>query len=221
MRTKNNRYARGRVTRTPALPVRRRRNAAEAEREILDAAEAFLRERPFRELTIDEMMSRTGLSRPSFYQYFRDRNQLVIRLVDKFSAELLPVRQAWYEATREPIESLRRGCDGVAAVWARHGPMLRAVADAATLDRKIDVAYRAFMGRIIADTAKRIRLDVAATRTRGLDPDVTAEALIVMSERYLTEKLGRIPQADPKDVAATLAQVWIRTLYGGEADGMR
>src|SRR5690349_7911177 len=41
---------------------RRRRSPAEAEREILDSAERFLRERPLRELTIDEVMSGTGLS---------------------------------------------------------------------------------------------------------------------------------------------------------------
>ena len=35
---------------------RRRRSAEEAEREIIEAAEALLRERPFRELTVDEVM---------------------------------------------------------------------------------------------------------------------------------------------------------------------
>jgi len=48
-------------------PARRRRRTPEAaEREIIDAAEAFLREQPFRELTVDEVMRRTDPSRPSF-----------------------------------------------------------------------------------------------------------------------------------------------------------
>jgi AcrR family transcriptional regulator len=37
-----------------------------AEREIIAAAEELLRERPFRDLTVDEVMRRTELSRPSF-----------------------------------------------------------------------------------------------------------------------------------------------------------
>ena len=45
-----------------------------AEAEIVGAAEALLRERSFRELTVDEVMRRTDLSRPSFYVYFRDRH---------------------------------------------------------------------------------------------------------------------------------------------------
>ena len=40
-----------------------------AEREIVNAAEAMLREKPFRDLTVDDLMRRTGLSRPSFYVY--------------------------------------------------------------------------------------------------------------------------------------------------------
>ena len=57
---------------------RRRRTPEEAEGEILDAAEAFLREHPFRDLTIDEVMDGTGLSRPSFYVYFRDRHHFCL-----------------------------------------------------------------------------------------------------------------------------------------------
>ena len=68
---------------------RRRRKPEEAEREIIVAAEAFLRERPFRELTVDEVMRRTGLSRPSFYVYFKDRHELVLRIVGHLQGEIL------------------------------------------------------------------------------------------------------------------------------------
>ena len=55
-------------------PRRRRRSPEVAEREIIAAAHGLLRERPFRELTVDEVMRRTELSRPSFYVHFRDRH---------------------------------------------------------------------------------------------------------------------------------------------------
>ena len=63
------------------VPARRRRRTPQiAEGEIIAAAEAFLRERPFREMTVDEVMRRTDLSRPSFYVYFTDRHQVRMRL---------------------------------------------------------------------------------------------------------------------------------------------
>src|SRR3954453_6264175 len=74
---------------------RRRRSPAEAEREILAAAERFLRERPLRELTIDEVMAGTGLSRPAFYVYFRDRHDLILRLIGEIGSELFEMADKW------------------------------------------------------------------------------------------------------------------------------
>jgi TetR/AcrR family transcriptional regulator, ethionamide resistance regulator len=210
------RPARGRLTKLVSVPrmPRRRRRPEEAEQEILEAAERFLRERPFHELTVDEVMSRTGLSRPSFYQYFRDRNELVIRLVDRLSAEIWPMSNRWFEGTGDSADDLRRAYAGVTSVWAQHGPVLRAIADASTHDPLVEDAYRALTRRFVAGTTERIRSEAAAGRIRGLDPETTAEALIAMSERYLNQKLGRLPQAEPQAVADTLTRIWLRTLYG-------
>lgn len=68
---------------------RRRRSVAEAEREILDSADRFLRSRPLRELTIDEVMANTSLSRLAFYAHFRDRHDLVLRLFDELGGQAL------------------------------------------------------------------------------------------------------------------------------------
>lgn len=194
--------------------ARRRRRPEEAESEILEAAEGFLRDHPFHELTVEQVMSRTGLSRPSFYQYFRDRNELVIRLVDRLGAEILPMSNLWFLGTGNPEEDLRVGYRGVAAVWARHGTVLRALADAASHDRTVEQAYRALTRRFVDGTVARIRADTAAGRVQGIDPLPVAEALIAMSEGYLTEKLGRMPQADADAVADTLSSIWLRALYG-------
>ena len=78
---------------------RRRRSPEVAEREILAAAEEMLRERPFRDLTVDEVMRRTELSRPSFYVYFRDRHHLVLRVVERFGAEMWTMSERWFEGT--------------------------------------------------------------------------------------------------------------------------
>ena len=49
---------------------------------ILTAARTFLETRPFREMTVEGVMARTGLSRPAFYAYFRDRYEVVTRLLE-------------------------------------------------------------------------------------------------------------------------------------------
>src|SRR5205085_9329475 len=112
---------------------RRRRSPAEAEREVLDAAEAFLRGRPLRELTIDEVMAETSLSRPAFYVYFRDRHDLVLRLIGELGAELFEMADIWLKGGDLPAS-----VEGVVAVYAKHGRVLRAISDAAVDDPDVE-----------------------------------------------------------------------------------
>jgi TetR/AcrR family transcriptional regulator, ethionamide resistance regulator len=189
---------------------RRRRSPESAEREILDAAEAFLAEHPFRDLSVDEVMARTTLSRPSFYVYFRDRNHLLGRLVEGIGGELFEAAKIWLDGDSDVHASL----GAVAAVYARHGLVLGAIADAAGHDPDAEATYRGMIDRFVDATAQRIATDIAAGRIEPLDPPEAARALVWMSERYLKETLGRLPRTPVKTVAETLAEIWTRALYG-------
>ena len=187
---------------------RRRRSPAEAEREILDSAERFLRERPLRELTIDEVMAGTGLSRPAFYVYFRDRHDLVLRLIGEIGSELFEMADIWLKGG-----DLRAGVEGVVAVYAKHGPVLRAISDAAVDDPDVEHAYHSLVQRFIDATAEHIRTEQRDGRAEGMTARRTAAALVWMNECYLSMCLGGQKQLKPREVADTLAQIWTRTLY--------
>ncbi|MGH2968279.1 MAG: TetR/AcrR family transcriptional regulator [Solirubrobacteraceae bacterium] len=193
---------------------RRRRTPEAAEREIVDAAEALLRERPFRELTVDDLMSRTGLSRPSFYVYFRDRHDLVLRVVDHIGGELFAMSERWYKGTGDGPALIRESIDGVVGVFAAHGPVLRALADAATDDPRVEEAYGLLIQRFVDATARHIEEEVAAGRILPLDAEETAMALTWMMERYLQLSLGRSPQMPVERVAEVLTTICSRVLYG-------
>src|SRR3954470_10585398 len=122
---------------------RRRRTPEVAGRETIAAAEEMLRERPFRELTVDEVMRRTELSRPSFYVYFRDRHHLVLRVVEHLGTELWTMSDRWLQGTRPGHLRVRSPMEGAVAVFEPHGAVLRALADAATVDPDVESAYGA------------------------------------------------------------------------------
>jgi TetR/AcrR family transcriptional regulator, ethionamide resistance regulator len=196
-------------------PARRRRRTPEiAEREIVTAAESLLRERPFRELTVDEVMRRTDLSRPSFYVYFRDRHHLVLRVVEHLGSELLEMSERWLRGTGEGPVIAREALDGIVAVYVEHGPVMRALADAATDDPDVEQAYGALVQTFIDATARHIDEEIAAGRILPLDGSETAKALVWMMERYLTLSLGREPLTPHEAVADALATIWTRVLYG-------
>src|SRR3954452_6982630 len=160
---------------------RRRRSPAEAEREILESAEHFLRERPLRELTIDEVMAGTGLSRPAFYVYFRDRHDLVLRLLGEIASELFEMADLWLKGG-----DLRASVEGVVSVYAEHGPVLRAISDAAVDDPDVERAYHGLVQRFIDATAEDIRTEQRGGRSTGYAPSRDAAALVWMNERYLS-----------------------------------
>jgi AcrR family transcriptional regulator len=200
--------------------TRRRRRPEEAEREILDAAEAFLRERPFRELTVDEVMARTGLSRPAFYAYFRDRYGLVTRLLERVGAELFEIDRGWLEGEGGDSRSkVRETLEGGAAFFARRGPLLRAVADAAANDPEVERLYRfGLLERFAQAVAARIRKGQAeGEMSRLLDPEAVGQALVLMTERYLLDTVSRDPRMEPAPVVEALTTIWSRTLYGPDS----
>jgi TetR/AcrR family transcriptional regulator, ethionamide resistance regulator len=202
---------------------RRRRRPEEAERAILAAARAFLEERPFREMTVEGVMVRTGLSRPAFYAYFRDRYEVVTRLLEGIGGLLFALDWRWLsggegeeEAKEVLVDALRAG----SRTFVEYGPVLRAIADAAGYDARVEQVYRyGLIERLVGAVAGRISRDVEASLSPSdLDPEETARALVLMTERYLLDAFGR-PERRPSGeeraaVFATLEGIWVRTLYG-------
>jgi AcrR family transcriptional regulator len=138
-------------------PPRRRRRPEEAEREILDAARALLAERPSHEVTVGAIMARTTLSRKSFYVYFQDRYELLRRLVEPLGAERdAIVAELWREGA-DMASGGHAALLALAGLYARHGPLLRALAEASSQDREAKRAWREFLEPVIAGHAEKIR----------------------------------------------------------------
>ncbi|MEA2125998.1 MAG: TetR/AcrR family transcriptional regulator, ethionamide resistance regulator [Solirubrobacteraceae bacterium] len=192
---------------------RRRRTPEVAQREIVEAAEGLLRERPFRELTVDEVMRRTGLSRPSFYVYFKDRHELVLRVVGHLETELLAVANRWYESLGGGPPVLRDALQGIVSVYGQHSAVLRALADAATDDPEVEAAYTKLIENFITVTAEHIELEARAGNLVVTDPGEAAHALVWMNERYLYYAFGPERSVPQSKVLETLATIWTRALY--------
>jgi AcrR family transcriptional regulator len=184
-----------------------------------------LEERPFREMTVEGVMARTGLSRPAFYAYFKDRYDLVTRLLEGVGGLLFALDWRWLSggadgdkegAKKVLIDALRAG----SRTFVDYGPVLRAISDAAGYDARVEEVYRGgLIERLVTAVAGRIARDVDSGVTPAdSDPEQTARALVLMTERYLLDTFGR-PESHPSSVEteavfAALEAVWVRTLYG-------
>jgi AcrR family transcriptional regulator len=107
---------------------RRRRSPEQAEAEILDAAERLLRSEPLAELTVSRVMRDTTLTRNAFYVYFRDRYDLVARLVDRLREGADASMAAFAdEPGADPDVAGRAALRSAAQLYLDHGELLRAL----------------------------------------------------------------------------------------------
>jgi AcrR family transcriptional regulator len=147
--------------------------------------------------------------------YFRDRHHLVLKVVERLTAETSEMADIWFRAEgRTGVETIREATRGVVDVHVRHGAVLQALADAAADDPEVEAAHAGALNYFIGLISDHIEREVAAGNMLPCDPQETARALAIMNDRYLTTVLGRNQMVDPETVVDTICTIWVRTLYG-------
>ena len=198
-------------------PSDRVRKSDRTRAEILDAALEFLWSHPFRDMTVAALMEPTTHSRPAFYQYFRDAHELMESLLLDIEQAILSVAAPWFTGTGDPIQLLHESLAGLVSVGHERGPVLRAVADAAPTDERLDRAWSELLGRFDDAVTARIEGDQA----QGLIPEFDARPVAVAFNRLdaytLIEAFGRRPRSQPGPVLDAMLRVWTSTLYGASA----
>ena len=192
---------------------KRRLQREETRRAILTAAESFLREHSFRELSVDTLMSRTGLTRTVFYRHFDDIPSLVLALMGEFGAELVEVAEEWSKVERVTPEVARSRLSLLIDFHVRNGPLVHAVAEAAHHDEIVEQAYHAMIEQFIALTARTIEQRMEAGEFAPVDAPEVARALVGMLNTYLGDTFGRGPRIEPERALETVWSIWTRTLF--------
>lgn len=182
--------------------------------EIVDAALEFLWSRPFRDMTVASLMASTGLSRPAFYQYFHDVQELMESLLEDLEQEILVGAGPWFTGTGDVIGLLRESLAELVRVGHERGPILRAVADAAPSEERLDRAWTALLGRFDDAVSARIEAD----QRQGLIPEFEARPVAVALNRLdaftLIHAFGTRPRSQPGPVLDAIVRIWMSTLYG-------
>jgi AcrR family transcriptional regulator len=165
--------------------------------QLLDEGSAFA------DLSIEQIVRAAGLSRPTFYTYFRDKRGLVLRLGEALTADIVAVAEPWLEFAGGG--SARDTIAAVLDVFRRHRATVRAMSEAATYDPEAEAYWQAFHTRFMPGAQKRVAagdptLDEQAVAAR-------AYSLVWMTECALTEHISR-PAVDESALVEQLAWLW-------------
>ena len=199
----------------PAKRVRRSPEAARAE--ILEAAEALLRDHDWALVSVDQLMERTGMTRSSFYHYFKSVDEVAVALFARVEDEIRTAVDDWLEGdepAEDPetaaVEALTRMFD----VWAGHITLMRAMEHAAG---RSGAAYEQWRERLVegyvAQTAAFIDKAVEEGRSDVSDPPTLARALILMNLSVATDEARRPEPFSAERLGRTIGRVWASAIF--------
>ena len=196
----------------PAPTTRRdrvRQTRQESRQRIVEATTELVRTRSYSELSVEAVMRAAGLGRTIFYRHFDDLADLLQRASREAVEELLAAQtNIWRTRPDDDPDAVRRAFGAAVDVYQRHGPLLRAVAEAAAGDEQIRHGYEEMRRRFDDFAAESLRGVTADSRTPLANAGETARALNLMGENYLLDVFGREPRVSPETALQTLTEIW-------------
>jgi len=191
--------------RTATAPARRSTKDAlvTAVIELLGEGHAYA------DISIEQLVRRAGLSRPTFYSYFDDKRDLILQLGAELQDAVAVAADPWLTQGEGEV---RDTLTAVLETFRRHRETTAALTEAATYDTEVNAFWRAFHERFMRIAAARIRTaDPGLPRPRS---EARAFALVWMTERTLTEHLAN-PGIDETALIEELAGFWEQSLASG------
>ena len=183
---------------------------------ILNSALDFIWSHPFRDMKVSVLMASTGASRSAFYQYFNDLHDVMENLLAILQDKIFEAAGPWVAGVGDPVVLVNESLTGLVRVCYQQGPLVRAIADAATTDARFEKDWKQFLGQFDDAACARIEAD----QKQGLIPDFDARPVAVALNRLdaytIIEAFGQHPRSKPKPIQEALSRVWVSTLYGSE-----
>jgi TetR/AcrR family transcriptional regulator, ethionamide resistance regulator len=185
---------------------------------ILGTLERLLEQRALAEISVDDLAKGAGLSRPTFYFYFKSKDAVLLTLLDRIIAEA-------DERADDALGPMDAGVDP-AGVWrainalfesfGAHRAVLLAGWAARPTNAEMQSMWSQFMQKWIDYTADSIQ----AERDRGAAPDTIPARDLAIALNLMNERTMFAAHAAEKDSIArdrivdTLAHIWVSSIYG-------
>ena len=183
---------------------------------IVAAATDLVPERSYPELSVGEIMERAGFERTIFYRHFDDLGDLLLRAARE-AIEGLFDAQIDLSATRDGSgthpEAIQAAIEPCVAFYERHGPLLRALDEAAATEQPIaegQEAMRTRFDELVADSLAE--LPQLATVPRA-EVNEIARALNLLNVSYLLDAFGREPRISAETAVRTLTEIWSAVIH--------
>lgn len=198
--------------------TRQRVRQTSSEQRILDATRTLLADgESFANLPVERIISAAGVSRSTFYGYFADKNELVLRVAEPFTDDFTALADTWWQRV------------SVGDSWEVLAELMGKFISAARTHRDVFDALTSVGGgdpigpstvRATADIyAERMAERLAREQSQGVVsadvlPLVTARFIVTATFAAIRDHLNRGDATQDAALARTLGHAFWFTMYG-------
>ncbi len=166
----------------------------------------------FTQVSVEQLAAEAGISRATFYLHFRDKGELVARLMARVTTEIVEAASLVSPETVTQAE-LRKTVKAVVTIYRRHYAVMAAIVETAAYDDQVDALFRDMMDRLVDVNRRALaRLKQAELLPTELPPQV-ADVITWAFERSCHQLVhGRKP-AQVNAVIDALTHIIWKSVY--------
>ena len=186
-----------------------RQTRQESRERIVAAATELVRTTSYGALTVDDVMREAGAGRTIFYRHFDDLADLLMRAGREAFEGLYQAEEAFRNAHVGGEPNVRAAIEAAVEVYREHGPLLRAIFEAAAAgDEQILAGQQAMLERFDGLVEDVLRTSPRMAGRPDEEIAETARALNLLNVNYLLDAFGREPRVSTETAVRTLSGIW-------------
>jgi AcrR family transcriptional regulator len=173
----------------------------------------------YAETSVDRLVAEAGISRSTFYKYFKDKSGLLNALSEEILDDLLRASTSWLDLPARPTTADYRAALAVNfAVYRKHAPVLSALTEGAAYDEVFRARADAMMTAFIIVISTHIsRGQAAGSVDPALDARATGTWLTWMLERGQALFIGPATSEELERYVQAAADVMTKSLHSASA----
>lgn len=185
---------------------------------LLTAAGDLIGTRGYHDVTVDDIRRAAGVSRATFYFYFRNKRHIFMKLSDSVMNEMYEVAGQHYPDKDEYSRIILANA-AYLGVWVRQTKIIGEFFALSLVDDEIRQMYSRHRRRFEDRIAGRLTRLLASDRIPPTDPILLAATLSSMVEFFAfrffaTREEVSVDHYSFDDAVAMLSESWYRAVYG-------
>ncbi|KOV69545.1 hypothetical protein ADL00_11460 [Streptomyces sp. AS58] len=199
------------TTRRPSSAADRR---AALEERILAVIEGLLQGGvTYTELSVEQIAQAAGISRSTFYLYFRDKVDVLLRLSGALKSESLAIASGWRPTGPDGgVDGLTRTYERILRHYRTYAALLSAINEVAAYDPAVREVWTAYQEQFVDNLVTVLEEEQKAGRTPAdIDPVLAARLIVRGGGQVIA---GQVAGSDGGDDAAVARELALGYWYG-------